>query len=133
MNWLEIVRTLWPIAVVLTPLICGIGFLWLKTQFPTKADLTATENRIVADIDAHKVRLDEGSRKMAEFDKRIALVEDDCKATPSRGDLNQGMSVLAGRMSGVESSVRGLEKMIGTANSYLHTLIQHGIDHGGSK
>lgn len=123
----EYIRTLWPIAVVLIPVVLTAGFLWLKTQFPTKADLIATEARIVADIDEHKARLDDGSKKMADFDKRIALVEDDCEASPSRGELLQQNAALAGRMSAVESSLRGQERQFTTMNGYLHTIIEKGL------
>lgn len=133
MQWLEIVRVLWPIAVVLTPLICASGFLWLRTQFVTKQDLDTAKDQILEEIEKHETRLNAGSEKMADFDKRIALVEDDCESAPTKGDLNQGMSVLAGRMTGVETGLRGVEKMLGTANDYLHTIIQHGLSGGGPK
>lgn len=126
-TFLEIVRTIWPIAAVLTPLILGAGFLWLRTQFPTKTDLAAMEERIRADIEEHERRLDDGSKKMADYDKRIALVEDDCESSPSKADLSQANASLAGRMSGVESSLRGQERQLSTLNTYLHTLIEKGL------
>ena len=116
MQWLEIIRTLWPIAVVITPLVIAAGFLWLKTQFSTKVDWNQ-----------HEVRLDEGSRKLADLDKRVALVEQDCEASPSKSDLNTGYATLAGRMSGVESSLRGLEKQLSTQNGYVHALLEKGL------
>jgi chromosome segregation ATPase len=127
MSWLEYIRTFWPIAVFILPFVCGAGFLWLKTQFPTSADLKGVETRIGAKIDAHDLRLGEGSRKLAELDKRIALVEDDCESSPSKQDLNQNYAVLAGRISGVESSLRALEKALSTLNNYVHVLFQKGL------
>lgn len=124
---LDYIRTLWPIAVVLIPIVLTAGLLWLKTQFSTKADLAATEARIVAVVEEHKTRLDDGSRRMADFDKRIALVEDDCEASPSRSELMQQNTVLSGRMSGVETSLRGQERELSTLNTYLHTLIEKGL------
>jgi hypothetical protein len=116
-SWLlELIRTLWPVAVVVMPLVTGAGFLWLKTQFPTKSD-----------FDAIQERLADGSRKLAALDKRLALVEDDCDSSPSKQDLNQNYAVLAGRMSGVESSLKGLEKALSTQNDYVHALIQKGL------
>jgi hypothetical protein len=97
-------------------LVVAVMPLWLRTIFPTKADLALIE-----------ARLAEGSRKLADLDKRVAIVEQDCDSNPSKSDLNQGMSVLAGRMSGVESAVRGVEKQVGTTLDLLHTVIQHGL------
>jgi hypothetical protein len=31
--WLELIRTIWPIAATITPLILICGFLWLQTKF----------------------------------------------------------------------------------------------------
>ncbi|MEA3017341.1 MAG: hypothetical protein QOI38_2063 [Sphingomonadales bacterium] len=116
MAWLEIIRTLWPIVAFIAALVVAVMPLWLRTIFPTKADLALIE-----------ARLAEGSRKLADLDKRVAIVEQDCDSNPSKSDLNQGMSVLAGRMSGVESAVRGVEKQVGTTLDLLHTVIQHGL------
>ena len=33
MHWAEIIRTVWPIAATITPLILIAGFLWLQTKF----------------------------------------------------------------------------------------------------
>lgn len=128
MSWLlELIRTFWPIAVVLTPIILGAGILWLRSQFSTKADIQNMEARIVARIGEHEDRLNEGSKKLASLDKRVALVEDDCESSPSRQDLSQAIAVLAGRMSGVESSLKGQERALSTQNDYLHTLIEKGL------
>lgn len=127
MDLLEYFQTFWPVAVVILPLVTGAGFLWLRTQFPSKQDLDGAEKRINAKIDAHEARLAEGSKKLADLDKRVALVEEECESQPSKNDLNQGIAVLAGRMSGVESSVKGLTTQIGTQHDYLRTLIEKGL------
>lgn len=128
MSWiLELIRTLWPIAAVLTPLIIGAGILWMRSQFSTKLDIQNMEGRILERIESHDGRLNDGSKKLADLDKRVALVEGDCESSPSRHDLNQAIAVLAGRMSAVESSSRGLEREIRTQNDYVHTLIEKGM------
>lgn len=132
MNWLEIIRTFWPIVATLTPFIL-IGFiLWLKSQFVLKAELETQKQRIdkaatLTQWQQHEERLDEGSRKLADLDKRVSLVEQDCESSPSKSDLNHGYATLAGRMSGVESSLRGLEKQLSTQNDYVHALLQKGL------
>jgi hypothetical protein len=126
-TWLDYIRTLWPLAVVLTPLVTGAGILWLKTQFPTKKDLQDVETKILREIEGHDERLGAGSAKMADFDKRIALVEQECDATPTKGEVNQSIATLAGRMSGVESSLRGVERILATQHDYLRTLVDRGL------
>lgn len=120
MTWFDIVQTLWPIAVIILPLVVGAGILWLKTQFPTKTDLDALKTD-------HAGRFERGSAKFAEHDRRLALVEDDCESAPSKNDLNEGMTVLAGRMSGMESAMRGVERQLGTQHDYLRTIIDKGL------
>lgn len=133
MSVLEYIRTLWPIAVVLLPFVCATGFIWLKTQFPTRVDLDGVEKRLGAKIDDHDDRLDRGSKAMAELDKRTALVEDECKAVPSRQNLQTELSSIAQRTRGVEVEVAGMGRELGTLNSYLHTLIERGINGSQSK
>lgn len=116
-NWLELIRTLWPIASVITPLILAAGFLWLRTQFPSKAELKEIEGRLGGIATG-----------MAEFDRRISLVEEDCKSSPSRNDLNQGLAVVAGRISGVEASVHGLERTVTTQHDYIRTVVEKAME-----
>ena len=138
-NGLFILQILWPIAVIAMPFILGAGVLWLKSQFPTRAELTALgtkidtetkvlEERIESEVGSVRDRFERGSHKFAEHDRRLALVEDDCKKSPTKNELNQGMAVLAGRMSGVESSLKGVEKQLGTQHDYLRTLLERGSD-----
>lgn len=133
-SWLFILQVLWPIAVTIIPLVLGAGFIWLKTQLATKAELTAATQGFETDLrevrtrlDTHADRFERGSGKFADHDKRIALVEESCESPPTRADLNQGLTVLGGRMSGVESSLRGLDRTVSTQNDYVRTLIEAGI------
>ncbi len=138
MQFLEIFRVLWPVAVVLLPLVTATGFLWLKTQFPTKAELeavrvdvaaklAATEQRLTDKLDEHEERLDIGSKKMAELDKRTALVEEECKQAPSRNTLQSELSMMAQRIRGVEVQTQGINDQLVTQNTYLHTIIERSM------
>jgi hypothetical protein len=129
-DWFKIVQTAWPILVVILSLASFAVLLWLRSQFPTKVDLKAAEEGILARIDAHQGRLDQGSEKIAGLDKRLAVIEDDCESAPSKADLNQGLSVVAGRVSGLEASVRGVEKQVGTGNRLLELLLEQGLKTG---
>jgi hypothetical protein len=126
-------QAIWPIAVSILPLIVGAGFLWLKTQFPTKSELAALEGELVKKLDGHLGRFERGSAKFAEHDRRLALVEEDCESAPSKNDLNQGITVLAGRMSGMESGLKGVERQLNTQHDYLRTLIDQGLHQGKSQ
>lgn len=126
-DWLKFIQTFWPIAVTLLSVVSLAVLLWLKTQFPTKADLKSAEEAILARVEKHDARLEEGSKKIASLDTRLAVVEDDCESAPSKNDLNQGLAVVAGRVSGLEASVRGVETQVKTQNGYLQTLIEQGL------
>jgi hypothetical protein len=126
-DWLKFVQVLWPILGMAASLVSLTVILWLRTQFPTKTDLKSTEADILAKIDAHQDRLDEGSKKLADLGNRVSVVEADCESSPSKNDLNQGLAVVAGRVSGLEASVRGVETQVKTQNGYLQTLIEQGL------
>jgi len=134
-SFTEIFQILWPIAVTLIPIVLGAGFLWLKTQFPTKADLDqakaeakAAVQGLEGEVEALERdvagRFERGSRKFGDHDKRLAVVEKECEGAPTKADLTQMISVLAGRMSGVESSLKGVEKLLGTQHDYLRAVIE---------
>jgi len=131
-KWLEIIRTFWPIVATLTPFIF-IGFiLWLRSQFALKAELETEKQRIntkvsISDLEVERSRITLLERSLFDQDKRVALVEDDCDSSPSRQDLNQGVAVLAGRLSGVERGLMGVEKQLSTQHDYLRTLLEQGL------
>lgn len=138
MWWLQFIQAVWPIIVTVVSVASLVLLLWLKSKFPTKTDLAEAEKRISGRIDDHQARLDTGSDKIADLDRRVAVVEEDCDSQPTKNDLNQGQAVLAGRVSGVETAVRGLErqvegslrsveKQVGTTNEYLQILIERGL------
>lgn len=127
MTFLEFLRTWWPVAVVIMPLVTATGFIWLKTQFPTKADLDKAVADITDRIDAHDERLETGSKKLADLDKRVAIVEEDCDSQPTKNDLNQGLSIVAGRISGMEAALKGLDRRFDTQDHYLRVVIEKGL------
>lgn len=120
--------------------------LWLQQRFPTKDGLEATKTELKSQItdaekalkdkidatekalsdkiDEHEERLDTGSRKMNDLDKRVAVVEEDCRAMPSRQTLQGSISELSQRMRGVEVRTEAIGEHLRTQNDYLHTLIE---------
>lgn len=144
MQFLDIFKVAWPIAVTLLPIVVAAGVLWLKSQFPTKAELQAVQDKVAADLvgveqrltekmDEHDDRLDVGSRKMADHHTRISLVENECKQAPSRDVIQAELSQLSSRVRGVEAYLEGTNRQLTTLNDYLHTLIQNGLGIGGHK
>ncbi|KQM23151.1 hypothetical protein ASE73_02690 [Sphingomonas sp. Leaf24] len=136
--FLDIFKIAWPIAVTLVPIILTAGILWLRSQFPTKGELEAvrvdvatkiagSERRLTDKLEEHEARLEAGSRKMAELDKRTALVEEECKQVPSRNTLQSELSHLAQRIRGVEVQGQAANDQLSTQNTYLHTLIERGL------
>jgi hypothetical protein len=118
---------MWPIAVIITPVIVGAGILWLKTQFPTKGELTAHEREVQTDLKKHTDRFEAGSRKFAEHDKRLALVEEECKSVPTRQSLQGELSQLSQRMRGVEVGFESVGRQLGTTNDYLKIIVDKGL------
>lgn len=116
----DYIRVLWPIASVLTPVMIGIGMVWLRSQFATRADFTKELAKIAADFR-------EGSNKFADHDARLRMVEQDANRPPSRHELHTEMSRLGARMTGVEREVSGIGRQLSTTNDYLSTLVERGL------
>lgn len=127
MNWLQYLQALWPIAVVIIPIVLGGGFVWLKTQFPTKHELKTIEKELQERLDRHSKRFESGKDKFAEHDRRIAVVEEDCKRHPSRDTLQGSLSELSQRVRGVEVASEAMERQLNTANRYLEMIVDKGI------
>lgn len=127
MDWLKVLQVLWPIAVILLPLIVGAGFLWLKTQFPTKGELTAHEKEVERKLEEHASRFERGSGKFANLDRRLALVEEECKSVPTRQNLQRELSELSQRIRGIEVGFEGVGRQLGTTNDYLKIIVDKGF------
>lgn len=126
-HWLEVIRALWPFAVVITPLVLGSGFLWLKTQLATKAELSKLETETEESLNKVADRFERGSQKFAEQDRRLALVEKECESVPSRQTLQSELSGVAQRLRGVESGFDGIRTQLGTTNDYLKIIVDKGM------
>lgn len=109
MNWLEIIRTVWPIAATITPVILLCGFFWLQTKFALKKTVDDLDKR----VDEHEVRL--------------KSVELECAQVPSRQSLQVELSNLSQRMRGVEVGCEAMGRQLNTTNDYLHTLVERGL------
>jgi hypothetical protein len=126
-DWLQVLGVLWPIAVIVIPIVLTTGFLWLKTQLATKAELKTVEGELEARINDHSGRFERGSTKFADHDKRIALVEEECKSVPSRQDLQFNLSEVSQRLRGVEVGNDFIKRELSTANDYLKIIVDKGF------
>jgi len=127
MRWLDILQVLWPIAVIIIPLMLGAGFLWLKTQLATKAELKSLEADTDKQFRENAGRFERGSKKFSEHDKRLAIVERDCEEVPTRQTLQTELSQVAQRLRGVETGHQAIERQLGTANDYLKIIVDKGF------
>ena len=138
MPFIAILNILWPIAALITPALIGAGILWLRSQFATKAELEAVKADLPARmtalgkevdnrLNAHAERFERGSAKFADHDKRIALVEADCKEVPTRQNLQAELSQISQRLRGVETGFEGMERQLNTTNDYLKIIVDKGF------
>jgi Protein of unknown function (DUF2730) len=112
-GWLDWFRAVYPVFVTLVSL-AGLGcVLFLGTKF------------------AAKTTVDGLAKTQAEHETRLQLLEDHSEASPTRQELHDEVAKLAGRMTGVESGMKGIGKQLDTTNNYLHTLIEKSI--GGAR
>lgn len=116
MRWIEILQVAWQVAVVLTPVVLGCIFLWLKTQFQSKADAAAEALRVS--------RLERDHSAMAERIGSLERLSDD---PPTRSSLSKDVGKVAERVRGLETGLSAVQKALGTANNYLQTLIEQGL------
>jgi chromosome segregation ATPase len=122
-SWWQIIQVIWPIAATLTPLILLGGFAWLKTKFPSRADLKEheTELKAVANVVSGLVT------RMSTNENRIENVVRDLEREPTRAGLANSISDVRDRLGQVEASVRAMHHQLETQNDYLHTLVQQGL------
>jgi hypothetical protein len=108
-TWLEWFRAIYPVFVTLISL-AGLGcVLWLGTKFAAKATV------------------EQLAKDQADHETRIQLLEEHNASSPTRAELHEEISVLATKMAGIESALKGLGKQVDTTNSYLHTVIEKAL------
>jgi hypothetical protein len=112
-NFLELIRTFWPIFLVVATLAAGGAVWWARGQFAGKAD-----------FDAHKR---EGEVTRHEHDTRLRVLEEHVGQSPTRQELQEDISQLSERMGRVEAGQEGINRQLGTANNYLQMLVERGM------
>lgn len=120
-SWAEIVRTLTPIAGLLTPVIMIGIFAWLQTKFPKREQLEKLESEISKE-------LEDVSDRVIVLEERVAGLQRELQREPSREKLISAVGEMRERIGAVETGVAGLKDQLATANDYLHTLIEQGMN-----
>ena len=126
-TWMQWVNILWPIAMTITPVMIGVGFLWLKTKFAGLGDMTKLGDRVSAI---------ESTLRVMSAD--IVRLDEEDESEPTRLALMTQLTNLTERMSRMEAAseaerrqnhqqYEALNRQLATSNTYLHTLIEQGM------
>lgn len=118
--WFDYVRYGWPVATGVFSICLVMLSLWLNSRFVTKADAAAAAGKVRAELD--RVASDHACH-----DKRLTLVEQQTHEPPSRHDLDEKIGHVLQRVAHLESGMDGIRRQLGTANEYLHTLVERGL------
>lgn len=113
---LEWVRALYPVAASLISLVAAIAVVWLSSRFVSWPKFSALN------ADMERLRL-----QVTEHGRQIRHLEEHAKESPTRVELQDDIAQLSARMAGVEVGMRGVSNQLSTTNSYLHTLIEKGL------
>lgn len=124
MSWAEIIRTLWPIMATITPFVLAAGFAWLKSQFPTKADLEKLRGDVKKDVEEMRAHTMAISDRQIASEQRVKSIETDLERAPSKIDLSKDIGKVAERVGHLESGLESMNRQMVTANAYLQTLIE---------
>lgn len=119
--WLEYVKALWPVVGGVAALLTLFGVLWLRTKFTPLEDHRQIASKVSALETAG-----------AAHEERLRSLESYANQAPTRQELQDDIGKLAERMAGMEAGLRGVSKELHTTNSYLHSLIDRGLQ-GGAK
>ncbi|WP_343526919.1 hypothetical protein [Sphingomonas sp.] len=92
----------------------------MRNQFALKTELSALGQRIDA-----KCALTDA--KLIDHAQRLHVVELDCKAPPTRHELQTELALMRERMGGLESGVGSIQRQLGTTNDYLQALLEQGL------
>ena len=112
----DAVRTFWPILAALFGATGPILYWWLRTKFTTRQDHDVLADKVAV----LGVRVDDS-------EDRLIVVEEHCKQSPTRQELQNDISMCGAEVAGLKSEVGGLSKRIDTLNDYIHALIEQGL------
>lgn len=113
---LNLMIDLWPIISAITPILFGAGFLYLRTQFPTKADFDGLA-RTVGDL----------ANKLTATTSAVDHLAQEQDSAPTRVELMNRIAALDGRISHLEGAIGGIATQLDTTNDYLKIIVERGL------
>ena len=108
-DWLEYIRTFWPIGVAVSGLIAGILVLWLKSGFAPRESVTKLEVTT------------------SRHEDRIAHLEKGSDSAPTRHDLQEDISNLRVLVAGLVATTDGLKGSLKSIDSKMSLIIDKGM------
>ncbi|WP_066546784.1 hypothetical protein [Sphingomonas sp. CCH15-F11] len=130
MAWLQLAIDLWPILTLFISIVLGAVVLWLRSQFPTKADVSGlTDNVAVLTAKVEDVQETVGTlvTDQAAQNARLDQIEKDIETPPTRMELMQAIAQLSTKMSAAEERTESVDRQLRTTNDYLKILIDKGL------
>lgn len=130
MAWLQLAIDLWPIFTLFISIVLGAVVLWLRSQFPTKADVSSlTDNVAVLTAKVEDAQETVGTlvTDQAAQNARLDQIEKDIDTPPTRMELMQAIGALSTKMSAAEERTESVDRQLRTTNDYLKILIDKGL------
>lgn len=121
----------WLVAAI-SPIFMGIGMLYLRSQFPTKAEAEKANAGLKTSIDDLSTQVE---ARRSDTDRRLAHLETVTEHLPSRGDI----AALERRLGEVEKqgavtaeTVRGIDRILIKVDRSVEMVLQNQISEGRS-
>lgn len=105
------ISTLWPIAVVMTPVLLAIGLLWLRTKFP---DVTA--------FNQAQVKIATLETKVELLEQRVSQIDNDIDSEPTRAQVLDKIGNAIERLSRLEGSFESIERHMKSQSQWIQAL-----------
>jgi hypothetical protein len=116
----------------ISPFLLAFGMLYLRSQFPTKAEAEKTGAGLKTSIDQLTAQVEE---RHGQTDRRLTHLESVTEHLPSRADI----AAIERRMGDVEKqgavtaeTVRGMDRILGKVDRTLEMVLQNQIQESRS-
>lgn len=122
--WADYIRYGWPVITGVAAFMVIVASLWLNSRFVSRAE--------------HAAQRKATEERIADHAEKLKLLEAHLKEPPTRHELDERLSTVLQRLSGLEAETRAsslridrefdsLGKQLGTLNDYLQAIIERGL------
>jgi hypothetical protein len=115
-DFLDLIRTLWPVLVGLVVVTTGGVLAALTTRFVTASRFDLLRDRVD--------RIDAGCERR---EVRVVALEEAARMSPTRIELQEDIGEIGARMTGVEVGIKAIDGRLETQNQYLNMLLDRGM------